>query len=113
MEISTRRVSNATLIALAGDLEPEEMGRFESEIEEFSRRKRPAGVVLDLSGVTRMTSYAVALVGWLEEILRRAGGGLVLVGAGAPALRHFELSGLDKILRTAGSVEEALKLLGG
>ncbi len=69
--------------------------------------------VLDIAGVTRLTSYVVALVGYYNAQFKQAGGKLVIAGAAPVARRSFELSGLAKVLNLADSTEAAVKELGG
>ena len=113
MELKVTAHGRVAVVAMTGDLEVQEIGDFKAAMDQIGARDGAPLAVLDLSGVTRMTSYVVAMVGYYNAHFQQAGGRLVVAGAPPIARRSFELSGLASVLTLADSAEAALKDLGG
>jgi len=111
MELKTNQRGKVAVVAMTGDLEVQEIGDFKAVMDEILDRRPAPQAVLDLSGVVRLTSYVVALVGYYNAHFRQAGGRFIVAGAPPVAKRSFELSGLAVVLTMADSAEEALKQL--
>lgn len=114
MELRVKEHLGVTVVHLGGDVEVKEIDDFRAVLDKALNTPTPPKAVLDLSCITRMTSYVVALVGYYNAQFRQAGGRLIISGAkqGA-ALRPFELSGLVEVIHMADTVESAIKELGG
>jgi anti-anti-sigma factor len=111
MQMKVAERDGVSVVAMTGDLEVQEIGDFKGVMDEILARDPAPRAVLDLSGVTRLTSYVVALVGFYNAHFKQANGKLVVAGAAPVAKRSFELSGLASVLTAADTVEAALKLL--
>jgi len=107
-QFRAEEVDGITLVSLAGDLEGHGADEFRELMDRLLRGPGAPRVVLDVSAVQRMSSYLVALVGFYSSQFCQARGRLVLAGAGAPARRAFELSGLAATVVFADTVEQAL-----
>ena len=113
MELKVKDHGKVAVVTMTGDLEVQEIGDFKAVLDGIVGRGKPPLAVLDMSGVTRLTSYVVAMVGYYNANFRHAGGRLVVAGAPTIAKRSFELSGLAGVLTMADSTEAAVKELGG
>ena len=111
MQMKVAERDGVSVVAMTGDLEVQEIGDFKGVMDEILARDPAPRAVLDLSGVTRLTSYVVAMVGYYNAHFKQAGGRLIVAGATPVARRSFELSGLAAVLTMADSAEEALKQL--
>lgn len=71
----------------------------------------PALLVVDLSRLTFMDSWALHTVLVAGQRLRRAGGALALAAPSGVVRRILEISGADTLVPVAGSVAEAAGLV--
>ncbi len=108
MELTTVEQGEVTVVSMTGDLEIQEIDEFKSCMDEVLRKGPLPRAVLDVSGVTRMTSYVVALIGFYNAQFKQAKGKLVIAGANTPAQRALELSGLTQVVASEDTVEAAV-----
>ena len=113
MELKVTSRGQVSVVAMNGDLEVQEIGDFKAVMDKILGSGIPPRAVLDLSGVTRMTSYVVAMVGYYNAQFKQVGGKLVVAGAPPVARRSFELSGLASVVTMVDSVDEGVKSVGG
>lgn len=71
----------------------------------------PGNLVLDLSGLTFIDSAGLATLIAADKGVRRAGRHLVLAAPGAAVRKVLHLTGIDAVLTTSASVDEAFVLL--
>jgi stage II sporulation protein AA (anti-sigma F factor antagonist) len=67
----------------------------------------PALLVLDLSRLTFLDSWALHVILVAGQRLRRAGGALALAAPSGVVSRILDISGADTLVPVAGSVDEA------
>ena len=113
MQMKVSKRGGISVVSMSGDLEIQEIDYFKKAVDKVLAAGDRPRAVLDLSGVTRMTSYVVALVGFYNAQFKQADGKFVVAGASAPAQRAFELSGLDKVVSLYASADEAVKAVKG
>ena len=58
-------------------------------------------VVVDLSGVARLPSAALATLVWAHRVCRARGGAVVLRGANAATAATLHRTGLERVLHTS------------
>ncbi|MCZ7590112.1 MAG: STAS domain-containing protein [Gaiella sp.] len=89
------------LLTLRGELDAHDAPRLRSTFAE-ALAGAPAGtrVVLDLAQVSFMDSTVLGSIVGLLRRIREADGELRVVLPGAPAVRIFEITGLDALLAT-------------
>ena len=109
MELKTSERDGIVVVQMSGDLEVQEIDDFKTVMDDIINSGKHTRTVLDVSDVTRMTSYVVALIGFYNAQFKQAKGKLVVSGATSPAQRAIELSGLDKVINTADTVDDALE----
>lgn len=90
-----------TLVSLRGELDAHDAPRLRETFADALRRA-PEGrpVVLDLAEVSFLDSTALGSIVGLLRRTREAGRDLRVVLPSGPALRIFELTGLDSLLTT-------------
>jgi len=108
MKLSTDERGEVTVVTMSGDLEAREVDDFKSYMDEVVGKGPTPKAVLDVSRVTRMTSYVVALIGFYNAQFKQAKGKLVIAGARTPAQRALELSGLTQVVASEDTLEDAI-----
>ncbi len=88
----------------------EESAEIVSRVEELLRQGHRRFVV-DLSGVTRMDSTGLGRFIAVLNLVKEAGGRLILVGVREHILKSFRVTRLDRIFAFAPNVEEARRQL--
>jgi anti-anti-sigma factor len=111
MQLETVERNEVTIVSMSGDLEVQEIDEFKNCLNEVVKKGPVPKAVLDVSGVTRMTSYVVALIGFYNAQFKQAKGKFVIAGATTPAQRALELSGLTQVVASADTVDAALELI--
>jgi anti-sigma B factor antagonist len=110
LRISTYDTSSAVVVAVAGEVDMETVGRLESAADDGLARSGPGTCVIDLTKVTFLGSSGLsALVRAAQQAERRLGPLRIVVDSNRPVIRPLELSGLDQVLALYHTVEEALR----
>lgn len=108
MRIESAQQGAVTVLRVSGEIEVTDVEAFR---ERLSGAKRPARFVLDLSGVVRLSSYALALIGYHHAELHQSGGRLALAAVPSHGMRAIELAGLQHHLEIHPSVPVAVRAL--
>jgi anti-anti-sigma factor len=111
MELKTTDVDGVTVVTMSGDLEVQEVDDFKTVMDEVLKQGQQPRLVLEISAVTRMTSYVVALIGFYNAQFTQAKGKFVIAGAAGPAQRALELSGLVSVVASAETLEAAIQTI--
>ena len=99
-----------TVVSLRGELDAHEAsGLRKTFADALERAPQVAPVVLDLTQVTFLDSTALGCIVGLLRRVREAGGELRVVLPAGPALRIFEITGLDSVLSTYPTRAAALE----
>jgi anti-sigma B factor antagonist len=106
LEVTAHERGDATVIALAGELDISSAGRVEQELARAEARQ-PSVVVLDLSGLAFMDSTGLRIVVGADARARERGGRLTVVRGPEPVHRVFRITRLDERLTMADSADEA------
>lgn len=108
MNIATEDVAGGVrVVRLDGRLDLLSANAVKAELQGHARGERPR-LIVDLSSVGFVDSSGLgALIAGLKAA-RQAGGDLRLTGLGEQARMIFELTSLDRVLRSYPSIEEAL-----
>lgn len=110
MELTSVTRDGITVLGVRGEIDIQDAEQLKSAMDAILLRDASPRAILDVSGISRMNSYAVALIGCFNSQFHHSKGQLILVGAGGPAKRALELSGLDRVVTVASTVEEAQRL---
>ena len=107
MQLSTTEYGNVTVITIDDSLDAttaQQAGDyFAGEIEGGK-----TNIVVNLGGVTYLSSAGIRAILVAMQQVRTAGGDLRLAGAAGNILNVVEISGLTKIMKTFSSTDESV-----
>jgi anti-anti-sigma factor len=95
------------VLRVGGELERCGSARVLSAIR-LHHRPGAGKLILDMSDVERISASALAVLSEIHHSLALAGCQLILACAGMQVKKMLVLSFLDKVIRVAGSIEEAV-----
>ena len=107
---SERLDEGAHLITLAGELDLYSVDGFRAALDD-ALDDGAERVVVDLTHVDFIDSVALGVLANGMKRLRSSGGGLGVVSGNPQIVRVFEITGLDRMLVLARSLDEALARL--
>ncbi|MDT8357631.1 MAG: STAS domain-containing protein, partial [Methanomicrobiaceae archaeon] len=107
MEVRSDRERGILVLSLEGRLDMQGALDFEELIREEVRGPDNA-VVLDMSGVSYLSSAGIRAIVRLEKILKPRGGGLHIAGVQPYALSVLELTGFSNLLSLHSTPDEAV-----
>jgi len=110
MRATVTEHSQATVVALSGELDADTAGRLRTLLAE-QLLAGPSPLVLDLTELTFIDSAGLAALISGSKGARRAGVELILAGPAAAVRKVMKLTGIDVILTTVDDVEQALARL--
>jgi anti-sigma B factor antagonist len=111
LTVRSARLDNATaLVALEGELDLYSADAFRGALDE-ALEDGVARLAIDLSAVDFIDSVALGVLANAMKRLRAAGGGLAVISRNPQIVRVFEITGLDRMLVLAPSLNEALEKL--
>ena len=108
MKIESSSEGPVTVLHLSGEIDEVDVNIFR---EHLSTHAAGARFVLDLSDVLRLSSYALALIGFHRAELAQSGGRLALAAVPPSGMRAIELAGLQSHIEIHASVDEAVRAL--
>jgi anti-sigma B factor antagonist len=108
MQISIRRVDNATVVDVAGDIDLASSPEVRKALLHEVRDNRKPRVVLNLSAVRYIDSSGVASLVEGLKASRDIGSRFILVGLRGPAREVLQLSRLVKVFEIYDTEVEAL-----
>ncbi len=108
MQISIRRVDNATVVDVAGDIDLASSPEVRKALLHEVRDNRKPRVVLNLSAVRYIDSSGVASLVEGLKASRDIGSRFILVGLSGPAREVLQLSRLVKVFEIYDTEVEAL-----
>ncbi len=110
MESAVSQHPQAAVVALSGELDAHTAAQLRTLLAE-QLLAGPGNLILDLSALSFIDSAGLATLIAADKGTRRAGMKLVLA-APAPSVRKvLAITGLESVLATADTVDEALTLL--
>jgi anti-sigma B factor antagonist len=98
----------ALVVVLKGEADIEGAALMERQLLAVAARK-PSKLVLDLSGVTMISSIAMGVLVQLRHGIRAQGGDVVLAGAGGIVLDSLKRAQLDRVFTLLPSTDDALR----
>lgn len=108
MQISSRRVDNATIVSVSGDIDLSNSPEVRKTLLHEVRDNRRPRVVLNLSGVGYIDSSGVASLVEGLKASRDIGSRFILVGLTGAAREVLQLSRLMKVFEVYETEVEAL-----
>jgi anti-sigma B factor antagonist len=105
----TYAVDRAVIVQVAGEVDLLTAGALERQLHRVCRQASPAtAVVLDLSAVSFLAAAGLGVLVCAQQDCDRQGRVLRVVATQRAVLRPITLTGLDRVLETAASIEDAL-----
>jgi anti-anti-sigma factor len=102
-------VGESALVTVTGELDLATQDQLRKTLTQAAARSRNSTVVLDLRGVTFLGSRGlVALVDTADRLAGRGGSLRLVVGTQRAVVRSLKITGLDAVMPTFTTVEEAL-----
>lgn len=102
--------ARAAVVSLTGELDAHTASRLRSLLAE-QLLAGPGNLVIDLSELAFIDSAGLAALISADKGTRRAGMRLVLAAPRPPVRKVLSLTGIDAVLSTVATVEQALELL--
>ncbi len=99
------------VMVLNGELDNSQQTALKEAFEDAVTNKKCKVVIVDISHITYMASFAVAAVGFYFKELNEHGGFLGVVTENSHALKPFRLAGLTEIIPIFDSIKEALSAI--
>ena len=118
MAVAAARVSTAQIgadafvVAASGELDLSSIGPLERDLDDVIGRGG-LRLIVDLTGVTFMDSFALGILVREAKRLREHGGKCVVVADDPRILRVFEITGLDRMFGIERSLAEGVDRLVG
>jgi anti-sigma B factor antagonist len=108
MEITSEVLASCAVVRPVGTLDRRTAPQLEAALQALSNQGH-SRIVLDLSGVSEMSSAGLRVIISVAKLLRndRTGGDLRLVAPGERVVHVLELAGLQSVLRVYGSTGQA------
>ncbi len=106
MTIATTRRDGYAVVALEGDVDRSNAAALRRALLETL--SAGGDLVVDLGGVGRIDSAAIASLVEAEQAARRRRARMALVGVGPGALRMMALARLDRVFAMHGGIEDAV-----
>lgn len=107
MQAAVTHHPHAAVVRLSGELDAHTSGQLRSLLNELLLAGQ-GNLVLDLSGLSFLDSAGLAALLSAAKGTRRGGGRLLLSGPAPGVRRVMALTGIDVVLTTVDSVDEAL-----
>jgi len=109
MEITSEALASCAVVRPVGTLDRRTAPQLEAALQALADKDH-SRVVLDLSGVSEMSSAGLRVIISAAKLLRneRTGGDLRLVAPGERVIQVLELAGLQSVLRVYGSSAQAV-----
>jgi anti-sigma B factor antagonist len=111
LTVRAARLDDETgLVALAGELDLYSADAFRAALDE-TLEGGVQRLAIDLTAVDFIDSVALGVLANAMKRLRTSGGGLAVISGNPQIVRVFEITGLDRMLVIAPSLNEALEKL--
>lgn len=107
---SARIDAQTYVLALAGELDLYSADAFRTALD-AALEDGATRLAIDLTAVDFIDSVALGVLANAMKRLRTAGGGLAVISGNPQIIRVFEITGLDRMLVLAPSLNEALERL--
>jgi anti-anti-sigma factor len=98
-------------LTLRGDLGNAYRDELQNLLQQVTDRPGCKVLVLDITGVSYLASFAVAAIGYYYKAVDERGGVLGLIANGEQLLKPFRLAGLAEVIPTFSDRETAAKSL--
>lgn len=113
MQISSKQKGDTIILKMNGELDHHSAQNVRTTLDNLIETPSIKHMIMDLSGLRFMDSSGIGVFIGRYKVLAKRGGNILVCGLNANITKIFEISGLFKITRAYGSVDEALQSLKG
>ena len=114
MDITCERVGRNLIVRIAGEIDHHSSGEVRSRIDGEYERSGASNILIDFGNVGFIDSSGVGvLIGRYKMLEARGSGRLVFFGADRHVSRLFDITGLSRIIKSADSLEQAVRITEG
>ncbi len=99
------------IVDLEGDITMQNAVNFRNWVVENLTKKGKNKIVFDFSKVTSVDSFGLGTFVSIHKTVTTNGGGIVFTGVNENIRKLLTITALDKVIRVANSVTEAINLL--
>lgn len=111
MEVKLLGDKRAILVKIDGELDHHIANIIREAVDSKIRCTNAVNVIFDFSNVGFMDSSGIGVIMGRYKTVKTLGGSVVIFGQNAQIKRIVEMSGIDRIVKTADKLEQALKLI--
>lgn len=111
MELKLIGDKRTLLVQLGGELDHHIANRLREAVDAKIKSTNVRNVAFDFRNVSFMDSSGIGVIMGRYKITKTLGGKVVLFGASPQIQRIVVLSGIDKIVKLADNLEQALQLI--
>lgn len=109
MELKLIGDKRTLLVQIDGELDHHVAARVREAVDARIKSTNARNIAFDFRNVTFMDSSGIGVIMGRYKIAKTLGGRVLIFGAGTQIKRIIVMSGIDKIVRLADTLEEALQ----
>ena len=111
MAISVKTVNRCLVATVTGELDHHLAPIIRETLDKHIKKGEVHHLILDFSALTFMDSSGIGVIIGRYRLTENNGGKTMLACLGPGVTRIFEISGLKRIIKSADSVDEAVKCI--
>ena len=111
MEVKSLGEKRAVLVKIDGELDHHISNSLRETVDSKLRSTNAVNVLFDFSNVGFMDSSGIGMIMGRYKSVKTLGGSVVVFGQNSQIKRIVKMSGIDKIVKIADSLDDALKII--
>ncbi|CAM2780606.1 anti-sigma F factor antagonist [Hathewaya histolytica] len=109
MYLEFENLEDKLVVHMRGELDHHSAEEVRNKIDDRLDRDSIAKLIMDFNGITFMDSSGIGVVIGRYKKLNMKNGDIAVIRVNNPVNKVFELSGMYKIIKNYGTLEDALK----
>jgi stage II sporulation protein AA (anti-sigma F factor antagonist) len=111
MEVKLLGEKRAVMVKIDGELDHHIANTLRETVDSKIRCSNAVNVIFDFSNVGFMDSSGIGVIMGRYKTVKTLGGSVIIFGQNSQIKRIVEMSGIDRIVRVADTLDEALKMI--
>lgn len=111
VKINLNTKKNILIVSLSGELDHHTAKEVKNSIEEVIKNKDIKNLIFDFSSLDFMDSSGIGVIVGRYKLIHSLGGRVAIFGAKSNIRKLLSMSGIDKIIETFNTSEDAFKSL--
>ena len=111
MEVKLLGEKRAVMVKIDGELDHHIANTLRETVDSKIRCSNAVNVIFDFSNVGFMDSSGIGVIMGRYKTVKTLGGSVIIFGQNSQIKRLVEMSGIDRIVRVADTLDEALKMI--